>query len=102
MINLIDFNKILNNRLQKDLLEILVGLMRRLGANKFKKAINRFLEDIQAKMDFKKILNNEAQDLINLIYFQEEFVGGAFKHYKKIQIRRFKYVTFHLLLLFWS
>jgi hypothetical protein len=28
-------------------------------------------------MDFKRIINNEEQALINLIYFQEELVGGT-------------------------
>jgi hypothetical protein len=36
-------------------------------------------------MNFKKILNNEAQDLINLIHVQKKLVVGAFKHYKKIE-----------------
>jgi hypothetical protein len=49
-------------------------------------------------MNFKNTLNNEALDLINLI--QEELLVGAFKHYKKIKIKRFKSVTFHLSLLF--
>jgi len=51
-------------------------------------------------MNFKNTLNNEALDLINLIHVKEELVVGAFKHYKRIEIKIFKSVTFHLSLLF--
>jgi hypothetical protein len=40
----------------------------RLKAKRFKEAFNGLLQDTWAKVGFKKILNNEVQALINLIY----------------------------------
>jgi hypothetical protein len=45
----------------KDLLEVLVGLVIKFRAKRFKEAFNRLLQDTYAKVDFKKILNNEVQ-----------------------------------------
>ena len=53
---------------QRDLLEVLVGSMPKLRAKRFKQAFNKLLQETWDKMDFKKILNNEIQALINLIY----------------------------------
>jgi len=61
----------------KDPLEVLIGLVTRLRAKRFKEAFNGLLWDTWVKMDFKRIINNEEQALINLIYFQEELVGGT-------------------------
>ena len=62
---------------QKDPLEVLVGLVARLGAKRFKKAFNGLLQDTWAKVDFKRILSNEKQSMINLIHVQEGPVGGT-------------------------
>jgi hypothetical protein len=43
-------------------------------------------------VDFKRIINNEEQALINLIHVQEGLVGGTKAHKywdKKTQIRQF-------------
>jgi hypothetical protein len=49
--------------------------MTRLMAKKSKKAFNEHFQDTWVKVDFKKILNNEEQDLINLIHIQEGIVN---------------------------
>jgi len=59
----------------RDLLEILGGLVIRFRTKRFKEALNELHQDICAKVDFKKILSNEVQVLINLIHVQDEFVG---------------------------
>jgi hypothetical protein len=59
----------------RDPLEVLLGLLIRLMAKRFKEAINKLLQDTWAKVDFESISKNEEQALINLIYIQEEFVG---------------------------
>jgi hypothetical protein len=61
----------------KDLLEVLVGLVIRLRAKRFKEAFNGLLQDMWVKVDFKRILNNEEQAVINLIHVQEGLVGGT-------------------------
>jgi hypothetical protein len=61
----------------KDPLEVLVGLVTRLRAKRFKKAFNGLLQDTWVKVDFKRILNNEEQAVINLIHVQEGLVGGT-------------------------
>jgi hypothetical protein len=61
----------------KDLLEVLVGLVIKLRAKRFKEAFNGLLQDMWAKVDFKRILNNEEQAVINLIHVQEGLVGGT-------------------------
>ena len=43
----------------KDSLEVPVGPVTRLRVKRFKKAFNRLLQDMWAKVDFKRILNNE-------------------------------------------
>jgi len=60
----------------KNSLEVLVDLVTRLRAKRFKEAFNGLLQDTWAKMDFKMILNNEEQTLINLIHVQEWLVSG--------------------------
>ena len=52
----------------KDPLEVPVGPFTRLRAKRFKKAFNGLLQDTWAKVDFKRILNNEEQAVINLIH----------------------------------
>jgi len=71
----------------RDPLEVLIGLVIRFRAKMFKKAFNGLLQDTWANVDFKKILNNEKK---------------AFRYYKKIEIKIFKFVNFNLWLLFWS
>jgi hypothetical protein len=61
----------------KDLLEVPIGLVIRLRAKRFEEAFNRLLQDTWAKVDFKRILNNEEQAVINLIHVQEGLVGGT-------------------------
>jgi hypothetical protein len=59
----------------KDPLEVPVGSVTRLRAKRFKEAFNGLLQDTWAKVDFKRILNNEEQAVINLIHVQEGLVG---------------------------
>jgi hypothetical protein len=40
-------------------LEVPVGLVTRIRAKRFKEAFNELLQDTWAKVDFKRILNNE-------------------------------------------
>jgi hypothetical protein len=54
----------------RNTLDVLVGLVTRLRAKRFKEVFNGFLQDTWAKMHFKKILNNKEQVLINLIHIQ--------------------------------
>ena len=61
----------------KDPLEVLVGPVTTLRAKRFKEAFNGLLQDTWAKVDFKRILNNEKQAVINLIHVQEGLVGGT-------------------------
>jgi hypothetical protein len=58
-------------------LEVPVGLVTRIRAKRFKEAFNELLQDTWAKVDFKRILNNEEQAMINLIHVQEGLVGGT-------------------------
>jgi hypothetical protein len=63
----------------KDPLEVPVGPVTRLRVKRFKETFNGLLQDMWAKVDFNRILNNEEQAVINLIYFQEGLVGGTKK-----------------------
>ena len=56
-------------------MEVLVGLVTRLRVKRFKEAFNRLLQDTWAKVDFKRILNNDEKAVINLIHVQEGLVG---------------------------
>jgi hypothetical protein len=56
-------------------LEVLVGLVTRLRAKRFKEAFNGLLQDTWAKVEFKRILNNDEKAVINLIHVQEGLVG---------------------------
>jgi hypothetical protein len=58
-------------------LEVPVGLVTRLKAKRFKEAFNGLLQDMWAKVDFKRKLNNEKQVVINLIHVQEGLIGGT-------------------------
>ena len=58
-------------------MEVPVGLVTRIRAKRFKEAFNELLQDTWAKVDFKRILNNEEQAMINLIHVQEGLVGGT-------------------------
>jgi hypothetical protein len=60
----------------KNSLEILVSLVTRFKDKRFKEIFIGLLQDIWVKVDFKKILNNEKQALINLICVQKRLVGG--------------------------
>jgi hypothetical protein len=62
----------------KDPLKVLIGSVTRLRAKRFKEAFNGLLQDTCAKVvDFRRILNNEEQAMINLIHVQEGLVGGT-------------------------
>ena len=52
----------------RDPLEVLLDPFTRLGAKRFKEAINRLLKDTGAMTNFERILKNEEQALINLIH----------------------------------
>ena len=56
-------------------MEVLVGLVTRLRAKRFKEAFNGLLQDTWAKVEFKRILNNDEKAVINLIHVQEGLVG---------------------------
>ena len=56
-------------------MEVLVGLVTRLKAKRFKDAFNGLLQDTWVKVDFKRILNNDEKDVINVIHVQEGLVG---------------------------
>lgn len=60
--------------ISRDLLEVLVSLVLRLSAKRFKEAFIGLLQDTKAKVNLKKILNNEVQTLINLIHIKEGLV----------------------------
>jgi hypothetical protein len=49
----------------KDPLEVPVGPLTRLRVKSFKEAFNGLLQDMWVKVDFKRILNNEEQAVIN-------------------------------------
>ena len=51
--------------------------MTRLRAKRCTEAFNRLFQDIWDKVDFKIVINNEDQALINLIHVQEGLVGGT-------------------------
>jgi hypothetical protein len=61
----------------KDTLKVLVGLVTRLKAKRLKEAFNGLLRDTWVKVDFKRVINNKEQALINLIHVQEGLVGGT-------------------------
>jgi hypothetical protein len=54
----------------KDPLIVLVGLIIRAMAKKFKEAFNKFWQDIWVKVEYKKATTQEEQALINLIHVQ--------------------------------
>ena len=56
-------------------MKVLVGPSTKLKAKRFKEAFNGLLQDMWTKVDFKRILNNEEQGVINLIHVQEGLVG---------------------------
>jgi hypothetical protein len=56
-------------------LEVPVGLVIRLRAKRFKEVFNGLLQDTWAKVEFKRILNNDEKAVINLIHVQEGLVG---------------------------
>jgi hypothetical protein len=56
-----------------DPLEVPVGPVTRLRAKRFKEAFNGLLQNTWAKVDFKRILNNKDQVVINL----KGLVGGT-------------------------
>jgi hypothetical protein len=58
-------------------LEVLVGPITRLKAKRFKETFNGLLQDIWAKVDFKRVMNNKEKALINLIHIQERLIGGT-------------------------
>ena len=82
LLNLSDISYRLNPRndvihAPKHLLEVLVGPIIWLRAKRFKEVFNGFLQDTWAKVDFKRILNNEKKVVINIIHVQEGLVDGT-------------------------
>jgi hypothetical protein len=65
--------------------KVLIGPVTRLRAKRFKKAFNGLLQDTWATMDFKNILNNDVQALINLIHAQERRAGEHSYITKKLE-----------------
>jgi len=61
----------------KDTLKVLVGLVTRLKAKRLKEAFNGLLRDTWVKVDFKRVINNKEQALINRVHVQEGLVGGT-------------------------
>ena len=61
----------------KDTLKVLVGLVTRLKAKRLKEVFNGLLRDTWVKVDFKRVINNKEQALINLVHVQEGLVGGT-------------------------
>ena len=61
----------------KDPLEVLVGPVTRLRAKRFKEAFNGLLQNTWVKVDFKRILKNKEQVVINIIHVQKGLVGGT-------------------------
>jgi len=57
-------------------MKVPVGPVTRLRAKRFKEVVNGLLQDTWVKVDFKRILNNKEQFVINLIHFQEGLVSG--------------------------
>jgi hypothetical protein len=57
----------------------------KLRAKRFKDVFNGLLQDTWTKVDFKTILNNEEQTLINLIHVQKELVSGHSNITKKLE-----------------
>jgi hypothetical protein len=69
----------------RDLLKVLVCLVTKLRVKRFKEVFNGLLQDTWIKVDFKKILNNEEQTLINFIHVQKELVSGHSNITKKLE-----------------
>jgi len=67
------------------LLEVLVGPVTRFRVKRFKETFNGLLQDIWAKMDFKKILNNKEQVLINIIHVKKKLVARHSKITKRFK-----------------
>ena len=59
-----------NNR---DPLEVSIGLIIRVRANKIKKILNELAQHVWAKMDINGLKMSKEQDLIQLIQVQEGF-----------------------------
>jgi len=58
----------------KNLLDVLVGLKIKFRTKRFKEGCIWLLQETWAKIDYKKMLNNEI--LINLIHVQERLING--------------------------
>ena len=58
-------------------MEVPIGPVTRVRAKRFKETFNGLLQDMWAKVDFKRKLNNEKQVVINLIHVQEGLIGGT-------------------------
>jgi hypothetical protein len=53
-------------------LEVLVGLVIRLRAKRFKETFNGLLQNTWARVNFKRILNNKEQAVIILFMFNRD------------------------------
>jgi hypothetical protein len=58
-------------------LEVPVGPITKLRAKRFKETFNGLLQDTWVKVDFKRVINNKEQALINLIHIQERLISGT-------------------------
>jgi len=58
-------------------LEVPVGPITKLRAKRFKETFNGLLQDTWVKVDFKRVINNKEQALINLIHIQERLLSGT-------------------------
>jgi len=67
----VSFDEDQPNTNNKDPLEVSIGLIIRVRANKIKKILNELAQHVWAKMDIKGLKMSKEQDLIQLIQVQE-------------------------------
>jgi hypothetical protein len=59
--------------------------MTRLKVKIFKETFNRHFQNIWVKVNFKNILNNNKQVLINLIHVQDRLINGHSNIIKRLE-----------------
>jgi hypothetical protein len=59
--------------------------MTRLKVKIFKETFNRHFQNIWVKVNFKNILNNNEQVLINLIHVQDRLINGHSNIIKRLE-----------------
>jgi len=67
----VSFDEDQPNTNNRDPLEVSIGLIIRVRANKIKKILNELAQHVWAKMDIKGLKMSKEQDLIQLIQVQE-------------------------------